>query len=95
MLVLEGNVSNDTKFKMCSFFYYNHKIRNQFLSLRYYLIFRSDKYVDWRAYDLELHKSSLLQLLGQTGVIGTYDLNVTLVGHNWGFLLGATIIKGL
>ena len=57
-------------------------------------MFRSDKYVDWRAYDLELHKSSVLQFLDQAGITGRYDVNVTLVGHNWGMLLGATLIKG-
>ena len=46
-------------------------------------MFRSDKYVDWRAYDLELHKSSVLQFLDQAGITGRYDVNVTLVGHNW------------
>lgn len=77
-----------------------HKIMPYLTSYGYQVIVpdlvgfgRSDKYVDWRAYDLELHKSALLQLLDQVGIFGKYDANITLVGHNWGFLLGATIIK--
>ena len=56
--------------------------------------FRSDKYVDWRSYDLELHKSSVLQFLNNLGLIGGHGRNVTLIGHNWGLLLGAALIKG-
>merc|ERR1719328_963240 len=65
----------------------------EYLGLKNFWFFRSDKYVDWRAYDLELHKSTLLQLLDQVGIFEKYNTNITLVGHNWGFLLGAAIIK--
>ena len=60
----------------------------------YHYVFRSDKYIDWRAYDLELHKSTLLQFLSQLGIVENRNTKVTLIGHNWGFLLGGTLIKG-
>ena len=64
------------------------------LGQSHFWIFRSDKYIDWRAYDLELYKSTLLQFLNHLGIVGDRNTNVTLVGHNWGFLLGGTLIKG-
>lgn len=53
---------------------------------------RSEKYVDWRAYDLELHKSTIIQLIQHLN-LNSVTKNITLVGHNWGFLLGASLMK--
>jgi len=50
---------------------------------------KSDKFVDYRAYNVSLHKETLAALL--------YNLNptgrVTLVGHNWGWMIGAALAK--
>ena len=35
-----------------------------------------------------------MQFLNHLGIFGDRNTNVTLIGHNWGFLLGATLIKG-
>lgn len=53
---------------------------------------KSEKYIDWKAYDLELHKSTILQLLHHINQKNE-NKSITLVGHNWGFLLGATLMK--
>ena len=44
---------------------------------------------------MKLHKTMILQFLNRLGVIGRHDKNITLLGHNWGFLLGATLLKGI
>ena len=53
---------------------------------------RSDKYVDWRLYDLELHVDTLGLLLDRLGVGGAGE-EVTLVGHNWGWMVGAGLAR--
>jgi len=53
---------------------------------------KSERYTDWKAYNLELHKSTIIQLL-QHLQLNNGNKTVTLVGHNWGFLLGATLLK--
>lgn len=53
---------------------------------------RSEKYTDWRAYDLELHKNTMLQILQRLNLHNT-NKKITLIGHNWGFLLGASFMK--
>ena len=35
-----------------------------------------------------------MHFLNHLGIFGDRNTNVTLIGHNWGFLLGATLIKG-
>ena len=35
-----------------------------------------------------------MHFLNHLGILGDRNTNVTLIGHNWGFLLGATLIKG-
>ena len=52
---------------------------------------RSDRLVDWRDYSVELHKVTVYQLLSQLNLIG--HANLTLVGHNWGALLGMSLMK--
>jgi len=50
---------------------------------------RSDKLVDWRAYSLSLHEDTIVQLMKQLNVVE----NVTLIGHNWGFLAGIHVLR--
>ena len=53
---------------------------------------KSDKYVDWRMYDLNLHIETVIMLLDYLGVDGDKK-TVTLVGHNWGWMIGAGVAR--
>ena len=53
---------------------------------------KSDKYVDWRMYDLNLHIETVIMLLDYLGVDGD-KMTVTLVGHNWGWMIGAGVAR--
>jgi len=50
---------------------------------------KSDKYVDYRAYNISLHKSALYKVMEKAQPVG----KVTLVGHNWGWMIGAAFAK--
>ena len=52
----------------------------------------SDKFKDWRMYNLKLHKQSLDGLLRHAG-IDESSHNVHLVGHNWGWMVGAALAR--
>ena len=61
---------------------------------------RSDKLTDWRAYSLELHKATVEQLLRHLNLLPDYSghqgyssTRLTLVGHNWGSMIGSSLIK--
>ena len=55
---------------------------------------RSDKFVDHRKYSVELHKSSVHQLLDDLGLVQRHPgVKLTLVGHNWGALFGLGLAK--
>ena len=45
---------------------------------------KSDKYVDWRMYDLDLHLESVIRLMDHLDIDGLGH-EVTLVGHDWGW----------
>lgn len=51
----------------------------------------SDKWVDWRQYTLARHATSLLQLVDQLHLPS--DREVVLVGHNWGWMVGAEMAR--
>jgi len=51
----------------------------------------SDKWVDWRQYSLAKHATSLLQLVDHLKIPN--DKEVILVGHNWGWMVGAEIAR--
>ncbi|XP_023334685.1 uncharacterized protein LOC111706133 isoform X2 [Eurytemora carolleeae] len=50
---------------------------------------KSDKFVDYRAYTVSLHKRALAGLLAHLNIPGS----VTLVGHNWGWMIGSAFAK--
>jgi len=52
----------------------------------------SDKFQDWRMYNLDLHKRTLSGLLNYLGVDGGSQ-EVILVGHNWGWMVGAAVAR--
>jgi len=52
----------------------------------------SDKFTDWRMYNLDLHKKTISGLLNHLGIDGRTK-QVTLVGHNWGWMVGAAIAR--
>jgi haloalkane dehalogenase len=52
----------------------------------------SDKYQDWRMYNLDLHKRTLAGLMNHLGIDGSKH-QVTLVGHNWGWMVGAALAR--
>ncbi len=58
---------------------------------------RSDKYVHWKAYTAELHKATIVGMMDHLGLSESGDYrghkNVTLLGHNWGFLAGAAVMR--
>ena len=61
---------------------------------------RSDKLTDWRAYSLELHKATVEHLLRHLHLLPDYSgyqsnskPKLTLVGHNWGSMIGSSLIK--
>jgi haloalkane dehalogenase len=53
---------------------------------------RSDKYVDWKAYTLDLHKETITKVMHHLGLDDGYK-NTTLLAHNWGLLSGAAVIR--
>jgi len=53
---------------------------------------KSDKYVDWRMYDLDLHLESVILLMEHLGIDGQSH-EVTMVGHNWGWMVGAGVAR--
>ena len=53
---------------------------------------KSDKYIDWRMYDLNLHLETVIMLLNHLGIDGSSH-HVTLVGHNWGWMVGAGVAR--
>lgn len=53
---------------------------------------RSDKYIDWKAYTLEMHKATVVQLVQHLNLDKT-NTNLTLVGVDWGFLAGSNVMK--
>lgn len=52
----------------------------------------SDKPVNWRSYSLQLHKDSVSNLLDYLSLLNS-NKTVTLVGHNWGWMVGAAVAK--
>ena len=52
---------------------------------------KSDKYVDWRMYDLDLHLESVIRLMDHLDIDGLGH-EVTLVGHDWGWMVGAGVL---
>jgi len=50
---------------------------------------KSDKYVDYRVYNTSLHKEAMAGLLNHLGL----DRDLVLVGHNWGWMIGAGLAK--
>ena len=53
---------------------------------------KSDKYVDWRMYDLNLHLETVILLMEHLGIDGSTQ-KVTMVGHNWGWMVGAGVAR--
>jgi pimeloyl-ACP methyl ester carboxylesterase len=53
----------------------------------------SDKWVDWRQYSLARHADSLLQLVDRLGLGRPPGQQVVLVGHNWGWMVGAEMAR--
>jgi len=51
----------------------------------------SDKWVDHRQYSLARHADSILQLLDSLGI--GQGQQVVLVGHNWGWMVGAEVAR--
>ena len=55
---------------------------------------RSDKLIDHRSYSVGLHKDTILGLLEHLGLLGERKgPKITILGHNWGALLGGGLIK--
>jgi len=52
----------------------------------------SDKFQDYRKYNLDLHKKTLAGLMKHLGIDGRSQ-KVTLVGHNWGWMIGAALAR--
>ena len=52
----------------------------------------SDKFVDWRVYSLDLHLETLTRLMDHLKIDGQ-DQEVVLVGHNWGWMVGAGLAR--
>eukprot|EP00092_Neocalanus_flemingeri_P041597 GFUD01045302.1.p1 GENE.GFUD01045302.1~~GFUD01045302.1.p1 ORF type:complete len:386 (+),score=100.54 GFUD01045302.1:92-1249(+) len=52
----------------------------------------SDKFQDYRMYNLELHKRTLAGLMDHLGIDGSKQ-QVTLLGHNWGWMVGAGLAR--
>ena len=52
----------------------------------------SDKWVDWRQYSLASQAGSLLELVDSLG-LGEGGRQVVLVGHNWGWMVGAEMAR--
>ena len=52
----------------------------------------SDKFMDWRMYNLDLHKRTLAGLMDHLGIDGSRQ-QVTLVGHNWGWMVGVGLAR--
>eukprot|EP00088_Acartia_fossae_P069752 TRINITY_DN9189_c0_g1_i7.p1 TRINITY_DN9189_c0_g1~~TRINITY_DN9189_c0_g1_i7.p1 ORF type:complete len:414 (+),score=23.63 TRINITY_DN9189_c0_g1_i7:67-1308(+) len=50
---------------------------------------KSDKFTDYRVYNTSMHKASLKGLLDHLGL----HQNLVLVGHNWGWMIGAGLAK--
>ena len=53
---------------------------------------KSDKFIDWRMYDLNLHLETMILLMEHLGIDGLSH-EVTLVGHNWGWMVGAGVAR--
>ena len=53
---------------------------------------KSDKYVDWRMYDMDMHLESVILLMEHLGIDGLSH-QVTLVGHDWGWMIGAGVAR--
>ena len=52
----------------------------------------SDKFVDWKMYDLNLHVETLVSLLDYLDIDGR-GREVVFVGHNWGWMVGAGVAR--
>ena len=52
----------------------------------------SDKFVDWRMYDLNLHVETVVRLLDYLHIDGGGQ-QVVFVGHNWGWMVGAGVAR--
>jgi len=52
----------------------------------------SDKPVNFRSYTLQLHKDTITGLLNHLDLLNS-NKTVTLVGHNWGWMIGASIAR--
>ena len=53
---------------------------------------KSDKFIDWRMYDLNLHLETMILLMEHLGIDGLSH-EVTLVGHDWGWMVGAGVAR--
>ena len=52
----------------------------------------SDKFVDWRLYDLDMHVETVARLLDHLNIAGSHQ-KVVFVGHNWGWMVGAGLAR--
>ena len=52
----------------------------------------SDKFVDWKMYDLNLHVETVVKLLDYLNIDGRGQ-QVVFVGHNWGWMVGAGVAR--
>ena len=52
----------------------------------------SDKFVDWKMYDLNLHVETVVRLLDHLNIDGS-SRQVVFVGHNWGWMVGAGVAR--
>ena len=52
----------------------------------------SDKFVDWRMYDLNLHVETVVRLLDYLHIDGMGQ-EVVFVGHKWGWMVGAGVAR--
>ena len=52
----------------------------------------SDKFVDWRVYDLNLHVETVAKLMDHLNIDGN-NQQVVFVGHNWGWMVGAGLAR--
>ena len=54
---------------------------------------KSDKYVDWRMFDLDLHLEIVILLMEHLDIDGLGH-EVSFVGHDWGWMVGAGVAPG-